>query len=178
MVHLVVERVLEVSVEDAWSQLVDLAGGHRISSSLSASTQLSATSEDTGCEQECIFHYGARATKRISEFDSEKRAMKVELVQTSLPVKKAEIEFAVKKVDDERCKVVGDASYVLDYGPFGSLLGLLAKPKVNRTLNNLFDGVECRVDTGNDVPQNWNGRRTSVLGSLSPEYIHNEAFDV
>mmetsp|Transcript_25108 Transcript_25108/g.99011 ORF Transcript_25108/g.99011 Transcript_25108/m.99011 type:complete len:179 (-) Transcript_25108:837-1373(-) len=178
MVHLVVERVLEVSAEDAWCQLADLSGIHRISSSRSCSTQLSATSEGSSSEQECILNSRPRATKRISKFDSEKRAVKFELDLINLPVKKAEIELEVKDVDDERCKVVGDASYVLNYGPLGSLLGLLAKPKMNRTLNSLVDGVEYRLDPESDYTRNWNGRRASVLGSLSPEYIHNEAFDV
>uniref|UniRef100_A0A7S0BQG1 Uncharacterized protein n=1 Tax=Rhodosorus marinus TaxID=101924 RepID=A0A7S0BQG1_9RHOD len=177
MVHLVVERILKVSAEDAWSHLVDLSGEHCISSSLTSSTWLSATSEGASSEQERSLCSGARTTKKTSELDFEKRAWKVELVQTSLPVKKAEIEFAIKEVDDERCRIFGDASYELNYGPFGSLLGLLVKPNVNRRLNSLLDGVEYR-DTENDVPRNWNGRRTSVLGSLSPEYIHNEAFDI
>ncbi|MCG8435349.1 MAG: SRPBCC family protein [Gammaproteobacteria bacterium] len=146
-----ITREIPISAEKLWNAVDDFGGIYRFHPYVESSKLLGGAQQGKGAMRECRFYDGTRVVEEIVNYQ-EGRAMEIEIVESSMPLKQAiaRLEFTVLGVN--RTLVAIQLRFQPKFGPFGWLMAkLMMKPMMNKMLSGLLKGLEDHLTTGRDV---------------------------
>lgn len=147
-----VGETIDAPIEDVWSVLDDFGGVANYNPNIKASSIVDGPDTGVGATRECSFHDGNRIEEEIVEYES-KGGYTVNFLDVGeFPLKTNVVQIDVEPIGDSRTAVTMTADFIPKYGPIGWLMAkLVMKSKFEETFNEVLEGLESYVQTGQKV---------------------------
>ncbi len=156
MSHIAVSRTLSFPVTRVWTALADFGGVHRYSAGVESSPINPGTpATGVGAERNCKLYDGNNIQERITEFVDNER-LGIEVFQTSMPIKRAQVQFQLVSTKDSGCELSMTMDYTLKFGLVGKLMdAMMMKAAMTKSLARLLAALEQHLTTGEEIRQGW-----------------------
>ena len=159
-----IERVVDVPADRAWEILSDYSHVHRIHPIVETVDQKSVDGRGLGAVRQCNMYDGNYAVERIIAWNEADRSYKIELIDSSLPVKSIFANLSVKEAGFNRSKLVVEMDIKAKYGLLGKIMErLVMKPQLGGTIGDLLGGVEVYEKTGKEIQKGFKAKTRAVV---------------
>lgn len=159
-----IERVVDVPVDRAWEILSDYSNVNRIHPIVETVDQKSVEDRGIGAVRQCNMYDGNFALERIVAWDEVNRKYKVELIDTSLPVKSILASLSVQDAGFNKSKLTVEMNIKAKYGLLGKIMErLVMKRQLGGTIGDLLGGVEVYDKTGKEIQKGFQAKTRAVV---------------
>ncbi|KAL3918068.1 MAG: hypothetical protein SGILL_004416 [Bacillariaceae sp.] len=163
-VHTCIERVVDVPVDRAWEILSDFSHVHRIHPIVETVDQKTVEGRGLGAIRQCNMYDGNFAKERIVEWDEANRKYKVEVIDSSLPVKKLLAILSVTPSGSDKSKLSIELNIKAKYGLLGKIMErLVMKRQLGGTIGDLLGGVEEYEKTGIEIQKGFQAKTRAMV---------------
>ncbi len=138
---------IDAPVETVWSVLADLGSIDKWNPGVADSHSTSETTQGDGATRHCDLDDKNYLEERAFDW-REGEGFKIDVTETSLPLKSNIVTFAIAtEADGTRVTVTAD--YVLKFGPIGAIMDVLfAKRQAQQGFDGMMTGLKYHVETG------------------------------
>ena len=159
-----IERVIDVPVDRAWELLSDFSHVHLIHPIVETVDQQSVDGRGLGAVRQCNMYDGNYALERIIAWDEAHRSYKVQLIDSSLPVKSILATLSVQDAGNDKSKLLVEMNIKAKYGLLGKIMErLVMKPQLGGTVGDLLGGVEAYDKTGKEIQKGFKAKTRAVV---------------
>ena len=157
-----VSREMQHDVASVWSALADFGGIYRFSAGVESSPIIEGTpTEGVGAERNCVLYDGNFIKERVTE-SIERRALAIEVVETSMPMKSVNARFEVSETSSGGARVDAALDYVVKYGIVGKALNVFMMERMlTKSFNNLLAALDEHLRTGELIEKGWQPARAA-----------------
>ena len=147
MAHFSTEIQIAAPKKKVWDVLEDIGGIYKWNPGVSHSYTTSDNNHGEGATRHCDLSQGGYLKERAVDW-REGQGFKIDIFETSLPLKSNVVDFTVEG-DMDGTIVTVTPEYVLKYGPLGWLLDQLwAQRQFKKGMADLLAGLKYHVETG------------------------------
>ncbi len=147
MAHFSTEIRIAAPKKKVWDVLADIGGIYKWNPGVSHSYSTSDNNHGEGATRHCDLSQGGYLKERAVDW-REGQGFKIDIFETSLPLKSNVVDFTVEG-DMDGTIVTVTPEYVLKYGPLGWLLDQLwARRQFKKGMADLLAGLKYHVETG------------------------------
>ena len=138
---------IDAPVEKVWSVLADLGAIYKWNPGVAKSHSTSETAQGDGATRHCDLDEKNYLKERAFDW-REGEGFKIDVTETSLPLKSNIVTFAIA-AEGDGTRVTVTADYVLKFGPVGALMDMLfAKRQMQQGFDDMMAGLKYHVETG------------------------------
>lgn len=149
-----VRKAMGASFEEVWTVLDDFGGVSKYNPNVETSRIVDGPDTGIGATRECVFYDGGQVEEEIVAYESGS-GYTVDFIDVGdMPLKQNIVEITVESLDENRTAVTMTATFTPKFGPLGWLLAKATmESKFRETFENVLDGLESHVLTGQHVDQ-------------------------
>lgn len=144
---------IEAPVEKTWEVLSDIGSIYKWNPGVAHSYSTSEESFGEGATRHCDIKSGP-ISGYLEEraFDwNEGKSFKIDIYESSLPLKSNIVEFTVS-ADGDGARVTVTPEYSLKFGPIGAIMdALMFRRQLKKGMDGLLAGLKYHVETGKEV---------------------------
>ena len=147
-----VDRVIDVSADEAWAILDDFGAIYRFHPLVERSPIKNGIRSGLGAERVCHFDDGSQITEQIIDYEAGK-AFAVEITDPgNFPLKTAIARLAVEPLPDAKSRVSFRMAFKPKFGPLGWVMGKTVMTRqFRKILGQVLAGLEQHAKTGEVV---------------------------
>ena len=147
-----VDRVIDVSAEDAWAILNDFGSIYRFHPLVERSPIKNGVSSGIGAQRVCHFHDGNQITEEITDYEAGV-GYEVEITDPgNFPLQRAVARLSVEPLSGERSRVSFRMAFKPKFGPLGWVMGkTVMAGQFRKILGRVLAGLEEHAQTGEVV---------------------------
>ena len=148
MSQITVSHTVDAPASRVWAALADFSGVHRFHPYVQKSPLLSEQNGGVGAMRRCDFYDGNHIVERVSAWN-EGHSLKIDIVEGSMPLVRAQGEMAVEPIDEQRSRVHFKMDYTPKFGAVGKMMdALMMRRQFNKLAGEVLDGLQTHLQTG------------------------------
>lgn len=150
-----VQRIIDAPKDLVWQKLADFGKVSAFHPMVARSHLIGGTSCGLGAKRVCEFYGGKdRAEEQITSWQ-EGRSMTINVLDTTLPMKRAEILFELDDAGAGSTRLTLHVQFEMKFGLLGKILGpLMMKPMMKKMMGDVLTGLDAHCRTGKRVGKN------------------------
>ena len=152
MQSIAIERQLAYTADTVWQKWDDVSGIYKFHPLIERSPITSKEKSGLGSQRVCYFNDGNKLTEQVIKYNADERSMSLSIDADFMPIKNASADIRVTPISDSLTKVDFQMNFDAKFGVFGLILAkLVMKPKMKGMLNQLLDGLDSHLASGEVV---------------------------
>ena len=152
MQSIAIEKKLAYTADSVWKKWDDISGIYKFHPLIERSPIIGDKTNGLGTQRICYFNDGNELTEQVIEYNAEKRSMSLSIDANFMPIKNATADIRVTPISESLTKVDFQMNFDAKFGPLGVILAkLVMKPKMKGMLNQLLDGLDSHLASGEVV---------------------------
>ena len=149
MQSIAITKQLPYAADTVWSMWDDVSGIYKFHPLIKSSPITSKTQSGLGTERVCYFDDGNELTEQVIKYDADEKSMSLSIDADFMPLKNASADILVTSLGGSLTKVDFQMNFDAKFGVLGLILAkLVMRPKIKGMLNQLLDGLDSHLASG------------------------------
>jgi len=152
MQSIAIEKTLAYTADTVWKKWDDVSGIYKFHPLIERSPITSDKKSGLGTQRVCYFNDGNELTEQVIKYNEEERSMSLSIEADFMPIKNATADIRITPISKSSTKVDFQMNFDAKFGVLGLILAkLVMKPKMKGMLNQLLDGLDSHLASGEVV---------------------------
>jgi len=147
-----IAKKLSYTADTVWKKWDDVSGIYKFHPLIINSPITSKEQSGLGTQRVCYFEDGNELTEQVIKYNADERSMSLSIDADFMPIKNASADIMVTSLGGALTKVDFKMNFDAKFGVLGVILAkLVMKPKMKGMLNQLLDGLDSHLSSGEVV---------------------------
>jgi|GEM_PF-2052404 len=152
MQSIAIAKQFSYTADTVWKKWDDVSGIYKFHPLIINSPITSKEQSGLGTQRVCYFEDGNELTEQVIKYNADKRSMSLSIDADFMPIKNASADIKVTSLGGVLTKVDFQMNFDAKFGVLGVILAkLVMKPKMKGMLNQLLDGLDSHLSSGEVV---------------------------
>ncbi len=145
-------KQLSFDADSVWQKWDDISGIYKFHPLIKSSPISGEKQNGLGTKRICYFNDGNELIEKVIKYNAEQRSMSLSIEADFMPIKNASADILVTSIGDTKTQVEFTMNFDAKFGVLGLILAkLVMKPKMKGMLNQLLDGLDSHLASGEVV---------------------------
>mgnify|MGYP000305888851 CR=1 FL=1 len=152
MQSIAIAKQLSYTADTVWEKWDDVSGIYKFHPLIKRSPITSKELSGLGTQRVCYFEDGNELTEQVIKYNADERSMSLSINADFMPIKNASADIIVTSLGGTLAQVDFRMNFDAKFGIFGLILAkIVMKPKIKGMLNQLLDGLDTHLASGEVV---------------------------